>query len=137
MLTPPSRIPNQSTRARLQCRVSSRGMIGYQSLFQAETRGTGVLNRRMLGYEPFEKGLNQRANRNGAIVSTAGGQTTLHALDNIQTRGQLFVGSRDEVYSGQIIGEASRKEMMIMPSYTGRGPRGRKGSERRPWPHTG
>ena len=108
----PSRIPNQSTRARLQCRVSSRGMIGYQSAFQAETRGTGVLNRRMLGYEPFEKGLNQRANRNGAIVSTAGGQTTLHALDNIQTRGQLFVGSRDEVYSGQIIGEASRKDMM-------------------------
>ena len=45
-------------------------------------------------------------------MSTARGTTTLHALDNIQTRGTLFIGAREEVYEGQIIGESSRQDML-------------------------
>jgi len=112
MKVQPSRVAGQPARARIQCRMLSRGMIGFATVFQSETRGTGVINRRVLGYEPFEKGLNQSANRNGAIISTEAGMTTLHALHNIQARGQLFVGAREPVYAGQIIGESSRQEMM-------------------------
>jgi predicted membrane GTPase involved in stress response len=105
MKVQPSRVAGQPARARIQCRMLSRGMIGFATVFQSETRGTGVINRRVLGYEPFEKGLNQSANRNGAIISTEAGMTTLHALHNIQARGQLFVGAREPVYAGQIIGD--------------------------------
>ena len=100
------RVAGQATRARLTCRVSSRGMIGYSTVFQAETSGTGVINRRLLGYEPLDKSLDPASNRNGAIVSTSTGTTTAYALENIQARGRLFVGPREQVYEGMIIGAA-------------------------------
>jgi GTP-binding protein len=48
----------------------------------------------------------------GAISSDRAGTTTAYALDNLQKRGELFVGSGEEVYQGMIIGESSRPEEM-------------------------
>ena len=40
------------------------------------------------------------------------GSSTGFALDNLQKRGELFVGPNTDVYEGMIIGEASRPEDM-------------------------
>jgi len=42
------------------------------------------------------------------------GATTAYALDNLQTRGELFVGAGVQVYEGMIIGENSRPDDMIV-----------------------
>jgi len=42
------------------------------------------------------------------------GKTTGFALDNLQQRGELFVGPGVEVYEGMIIGESSRPQNMAV-----------------------
>jgi GTP-binding protein len=42
------------------------------------------------------------------------GNTTAYALDNLQTRGVLFVGPGEAVYEGMVIGENSRPDDMIV-----------------------
>jgi GTP-binding protein len=44
------------------------------------------------------------------MVSDRRGISTGYALDNLQRRGELFIGSGDEVYEGMIFGENSRSE---------------------------
>jgi GTP-binding protein len=42
------------------------------------------------------------------------GTSTGFALDNLQKRGELFIGPGVDVYEGMIIGEASRPEEMVV-----------------------
>ena len=42
------------------------------------------------------------------------GVSTAFALDNLQKRGEMFVGPGAEVYEGMIVGEASRPDEMVV-----------------------
>lgn len=42
------------------------------------------------------------------------GTSTGFALDNLQLRGELFIGVGEDVYEGMVIGEASRNEEMTV-----------------------
>ena len=46
------------------------------------------------------------------MISDRAGVATGFALDNLQTRGELFIGPGDPVYEGMIIGENSRPDVM-------------------------
>ena len=48
----------------------------------------------------------------GVLVSDRPGSTSSYALDQLQDRGELFVGPGTEVYEGMIVGENSRQEDM-------------------------
>ena len=48
------------------------------------------------------------------MVADRRGPSTGFALDNLQKRGELFLGPNVEVYEGMIIGEASRPETMVV-----------------------
>ena len=51
------------------------------------------------------------------MVSDRQGKSTGFALDNLQKRGELFIGAGEDVYEGMIIGEASRpEEMQVNPA---------------------
>ena len=106
-----SRIAGGSTRAQINYSIPARGMVGYGPIFNALTRGTGVLNRLHAGYEPHRGPLSQGV-RNGAIVSTATGTLTGYALQDVQKRGILFVDPREECYEGMIIGETASGDML-------------------------
>ncbi|KAI8473301.1 MAG: elongation factor-like protein [Monoraphidium minutum] len=93
-------------RQRLLFEVPSRGMIQWRSAFISLTRGEGLLQRAFLRYAPFVGAI--QSSRKGAIVSTAGGKTTLYALDDLQSRGSYFVAPGEEVYEGMVVGEAGR-----------------------------
>jgi GTP-binding protein len=95
------RLPGGAVRARLQYSMPARGMVGYGPIFNALTRGTGVLNRLHAGYEPHRGPLSSNV-RNGAIVSTATGTLTGYALQDVQKRGVLFVDPKADVYEGQV-----------------------------------
>ncbi len=99
------RIPGGAVRARLQYSIPARGMVGYGPIFNALTRGTGVLNRLHAGYEPH-RGLLSSSVRNGAIISTATGTMTGYALQDVQKRGTMFVNPREPVYEGQVCASA-------------------------------
>jgi GTP-binding protein len=48
------------------------------------------------------------------MISDRSGVSTGFALDNLQKRGDLFIGIGERVYEGMIIGEASRPDEMVV-----------------------
>ena len=93
-------------KTRMTFLAPSRGLIGYQSRFLTQTRGTGVMNRLFHSYAPYKGDVPQR--RNGALISTDTGTAVAYALFNLQDRGVMFVGHQTPVYKGMIIGEHNR-----------------------------
>ena len=97
-------------RVRLDYIVPSRGLIGFHTQFQTETRGTGLLHHVFHGYEPWHGELRSRPT--GSLVADRRGKTTAYALLNLQERGSLFVSPGLDVYEGMVIGERPRSEDM-------------------------
>lgn len=99
--------PALGGRVRISFVCPSRGLLGYRPLFTQDTRGTGVMNRIFAEWAPIKKG-STVSSRKGVLVSMATGHTTAHALAALEARGTLFIGPREDVYCGMIIGESAR-----------------------------
>lgn len=53
------------------------------------------------------------------MIADRAGTSTGFALDNLQLRGELFIGIGEDIYEGMIIGESSRPdEMVVNPAKT-------------------
>lgn len=94
-------------KTRITFLAPSRGLIGYQSRFLTQTRGTGVMNRLYHSYAPYKGEIGQRGK--GVLISNATGTAVAYALFNLQDRGEMFVGHQTPVYEGMIIGEHNRE----------------------------
>lgn len=94
-------------RTRLVFLVPTRCLMGYQSEFMTDTRGTGVFNRIFHSYAPFKGDLQKY--RNGVLISTENGVATAYDLWKLEDRGVMFVKPQDEVYVGMILGEHNRE----------------------------
>lgn len=95
-----------TNKVKLEFKIPARGLIGFRSQFLTDTRGTGLMNHRFMGYEPYVGDIPGRTK--GSLVSMENGQITAYALDGLQPRGILFVSPGDETYEGMIVGEHSR-----------------------------
>ena len=93
---------------RLEHLVPARGLLGFRSEFQTETRGTGQLHHVFEGYQPWAGEIKNRPN--GSLIADRRGQATGYAIQALQERGILFVGQGEEVYEGMVIGENSRAD---------------------------
>jgi len=101
-------IDTGARKNRLIFHAPSRGLIGYQSRFMTQTRGTGVMNRTFHSYGPFKSGIRGRIN--GALISMETGPAVAFAIFNLQVRGEIFIEHNTEVYQGMICGEHSREK---------------------------
>src|SRR5688572_18955932 len=88
--------------------VPSRGLIGFRTEFLTETRGTGVLNHNLEGYEPWLDDM--RARPTGSLVAYRQGVATTYSMFSLQERGQLMVQPGTDVYEGMIVGDNSRPD---------------------------
>jgi len=99
---------NHSTgRVRIEFSIPSRGLIGYRNEFLTDTKGTGIMNSYLQGYEEYRGDYPLRLT--GSIVSDRQGETTGYALFNLEPRGILFVTPGEAVYEGMIVGEHNRE----------------------------
>ena len=98
--------PAGAGKQRIVFNAPSRALIGYFGEFLTDTRGTGVLNRVFLAYEPFRGAIQQR--HTGALISSELGESTAYALFSLEDRGPLFIGAGEKIYTGMIIGEHTR-----------------------------
>lgn len=98
--------PSGGGKTRIIFHVPSRGLIGYQSQFLTDTRGTGMMNRLFHAYAPFKGEIEGR--RNGALISTDTGEAVAYAIWNLQDRGLMFIDPGQKVYAGMIVGEHTR-----------------------------
>lgn len=93
-------------RVRLEFSVPSRGLIGYRDEFLTDTKGTGIMNSYLEGYEEWRGDFPTRFT--GSIVADRPGSAVAYALFNLEPRGSLFVEPGDPVYEGMIVGEHNR-----------------------------
>jgi len=98
--------PSGGGKTRIAFTMPSRGLIGYQSEFLADTRGTGILSRLFTGYAPYKGQIPQRGA--GVMISSEQGKAVTYALFNLEDRGPIFINSGDDVYPGMIIGEHNK-----------------------------
>jgi len=94
-------------KTRITFLAPSRGLIGYQSQFMTDTRGTGVFNRVFHSYAPYKGDIPQRTK--GTLISMEQGTAVAYAIFNLQDRGVMFVEHQTPVYQGMIVGEHSRE----------------------------
>ena len=50
--------------------------------------------------------------KGGAMMSDRDGVTTGYAIDNLQQRGEMFIGPGEKVYEGMIVGENAKPDDM-------------------------
>ncbi len=109
--------PSGPGRVRLEYRIPSRGLIGYRSQFQTDTRGTGVLYTQLADYAPWGGGIKSRVN--GVLIASEEGVSNAYALFTLQERGQLFIGPSVKVYPGMIVGIHARdNDLVVNPNKT-------------------
>lgn len=95
-----------SGRVRLEFEIPSRGLIGYRNEFLTDTRGTGMMNSYLKGYQPFKGDFTSRLL--GSLVADRQGEAIPYAIFGLQPRGKIFVQPGDPVYEGMVVGEHNR-----------------------------
>ena len=105
----------QGNRARVEFSIPARGLIGYRSQFLTDTRGSGIMNSFLEGWEPYKGDFNSRST--GSLVADREGAGVAYALFNLEPRGRLFIVPGDKVYEGMVIGEHNRdKDLNVNPT---------------------
>jgi GTP-binding protein len=105
-------VPGDPGRTIITIVAPARGLIGFRSQLLTATRGTALIHQHHEGWMPWVGELPHRTG--GAMISDRSGVSTGFALDNLQKRGDLFIGIGERVYEGMIIGEASRPDEMVV-----------------------
>jgi GTP-binding protein len=100
-------VPDGKGRVRIDYKIPSRGLIGFQNEFMTMTSGTGLMYHTFDSYGEFRGG-DIGLRKNGVMISNATGKALGYALWYLQDRGYLFIGHAAEVYEGQIIGVHNR-----------------------------
>ncbi|MBI2082424.1 MAG: translational GTPase TypA [Deltaproteobacteria bacterium] len=95
-------------RVRLEFSIPSRGLIGYRNEFLTDTKGTGLMNSYVQGYEPCRGEIKSRVT--GSLVSDRMGDSVAYGLFHLEPRGILFIEAGVPVYEGMIIGENNREQ---------------------------
>ncbi len=96
-----------SGRVRMEFTIPSRSLIGYRNEFLTDTKGTGIMNSYLKGYEEYRGDFPVRTT--GSLVSDRLGEAVSYALFNLEPRGALFLMPGEPVYEGMIIGEHNRE----------------------------
>jgi GTP-binding protein len=94
-------------RVRMEFTIPSRSLIGYRNEFLTDTKGTGIMNSYLKGYEEHRGAFPQRLT--GSLVSDRLGQAVSYALFNLEPRGTLFLTPGEPVYEGMVVGEHNRE----------------------------
>ena len=92
--------------------IPTRGLLGYKSQFMTDTRGMGMMSYIFHGYDVFAGDIINR--KNGALYCKVNCTAMAFALANLQDRGKLFVGPAVELYEGQIVGEHTRSNDLVV-----------------------
>ncbi len=92
--------------------IPSRGIIGLRNQLLTATAGEAIMAHRFKEYQPLKGGIPER--QNGSLVSMENGSAIPYSIDKLQDRGKFFVDPGESIYEGQVIGENSRGDDMVV-----------------------
>lgn len=96
----------------IQFEIPSRGIIGLRNYLLTATAGEAIMTHRFLEYQPYKGEIPGRLN--GSLISMEQGSAIPFSLSNLQERGIFFVNPGDDIYEGQVIGEHSRSNDLVV-----------------------
>ncbi|RUA32674.1 MAG: translational GTPase TypA, partial [Bacteroidetes bacterium] len=96
----------------LEFNIPARGIIGLRNNILTATAGEAIMTHRFNGYEPYKGPIAGR--NNGSMISMDAGMATAYSLDKLTDRGIFFVAPGDDLYAGQVIGEHSRDNDLVV-----------------------
>ena len=105
-------IENKGDRMLCEFIIPSRGIIGLRNQLMTNTAGQGIMNHRFMEFQPFKGQIPGRTN--GSLISMEKGSAIPYSLDKLQERGKFFINPNEEVYTGQVIGENSRPDDLVV-----------------------
>ena len=99
-------------RVFMEFAIPSRGIIGLTNPLLTSTEGEAIIAHRFKDFEPWRGDLTQE--RNGSLIALETGTAIPYAINNLQSRGKFFIDPGDEVYAGEIIGENTRQDDIVI-----------------------
>lgn len=92
--------------------IPSRGIIGLNNAILTASQGEAVMAHRFVEYAPWRGDIERRTN--GSIIASESGRVFAYALNNLRSRGRFFVAPGEEVYAGQVVGEHSKDNDIVV-----------------------
>ncbi|MBW1857221.1 MAG: translational GTPase TypA [Deltaproteobacteria bacterium] len=105
-------IEAKNGRINLEFKISSRGLIGLTNPILTATEGEAVISHRFKGYEPWKGEIQSK--RNGALIAMETGISVAYSIDKLQDRGEFFIEPNEKIYAGQVIGESTRDDDLVI-----------------------
>ncbi len=105
-------IESKNDRINLEFKISARGLIGLTNPILTATEGEAVVSHRFKDYESWKGDI--IAKRNGALIAMEAGTSITYSIDKLQDRGKFFIDPNEEIYAGQIIGESTRFDDLVI-----------------------
>ncbi|MFP9117932.1 translational GTPase TypA [Flavobacterium sp. RNTU_13] len=96
----------------IQFNIPSRGIIGLRNQLLTATAGEAIMAHRFLEYQPLKGEIPGRLS--GSLISMENGKAIPYSIDKLQERGKFFVDPNEDIYEGQVIGENSRGDDMVV-----------------------
>jgi GTP-binding protein len=96
----------------LEFDIPARGLIGLRNNMLTATQGEAIMTHRFRSYELHKGPIPGRIN--GSLISMESGPGTAYSIDKLQDRGRFFVDPGEEVYTGQVIGEHTRDNDLVV-----------------------
>jgi GTP-binding protein len=99
-------------RTRIEFEIPSRGIIGLRNYMLTATQGEAIMAHRFKEYQPWRGDIPGRLN--GSMICMDTGTGTAYCISNLQDRGRFFVDPGEEIYEGQVVGEHSRDNDIVV-----------------------
>lgn len=99
-------------RVHLDFDIPSRGIIGLRSNLLTASAGEAVIAHRLKGFEPYKGEIEMRTN--GSLIAMETGDSFAYAINKLQDRGKFFIEPGETVYAGQVIGESTRPDDIVI-----------------------
>ncbi len=104
-------------RVKMRMEIPSRGLIGYRDEFLTDTRGLGIMNSYLKGYERYKGDFPDRYS--GSLISDRTGTAVAYGIWELEDRGRFFIVPGDDVYEGEVVGERNRDgDLLLNPTRT-------------------
>ena len=99
-------------RINLEFDMPSRGIIGLRTNVLTASAGEAIMAHRFKEYQPYKGEIERRTN--GSMIAMESGTAFAYAIDKLQDRGKFFIFPQDEVYAGQVVGEHSHDNDLVI-----------------------
>ncbi len=107
----------EAGRVKIRFDIPARGLIGFRDEFLTDTKGFGIMNSYLKGYEPYKGDFPERLT--GSLVSDRAGTAVAYGIWELEDRGRFFIVPGDPVYEGEVVGERNKDiDLMLNPTKT-------------------